>query len=116
DENPDDANQDDEDEQTDSDNNGDDFVHPKFSTHDEEDKDEDSFDPLIDEEELNEEAEANELYRDMNVNLEGRDTEMTDVPLPNVLGTQVTEDTHVIITGPVNPEGQQPSSSVLSGF
>ncbi|GKC64819.1 hypothetical protein Tco_1097417, partial [Tanacetum coccineum] len=70
----------------------------------------------IDEEELNEEAEANELYRDMNVNLEGRDTEMTDVPLPNVLGTQVTEDTHVIITGPVNPEGQQPSSSVLSGF
>ncbi|GKB47885.1 hypothetical protein Tco_0898638, partial [Tanacetum coccineum] len=30
-------NQDDDNEQTDSDNDGDDFVHPKFSTHDEED-------------------------------------------------------------------------------
>ncbi|GKE13014.1 hypothetical protein Tco_1416565 [Tanacetum coccineum] len=137
-------NQDDEDEQTDSDNDGDDFVHPKFSTHDEEDKDEDSFDPIvqtpshvestddedsdeeihdandegdkIDEEESNEEAKENELYRDVNVNLEGRDTEMTDAPLPNILGTQVTEDTHVIITAPVNPEGQQQSSSVSSSF
>nr|GEU38094.1 hypothetical protein [Tanacetum cinerariifolium] len=33
---------DDDDEQTDLDNDGDDFVHPKFSTHDEEDKDEES--------------------------------------------------------------------------
>ncbi|GJU22028.1 hypothetical protein Tco_1155370 [Tanacetum coccineum] len=84
-------------EQTDSDNDGDDFVHPKFSTHDEEDKEEDSFDPRVqtpshvestddedideeiqganvigeelDEEETNEEDEANELYRDVNVNL-----------------------------------------------
>ncbi|GKF13471.1 hypothetical protein Tco_0054933, partial [Tanacetum coccineum] len=38
-------NQDDNDEQIESDNDGDDFVHPKFSTHDEEDKEEDSFDP-----------------------------------------------------------------------
>ncbi|GJY36830.1 hypothetical protein Tco_0422208 [Tanacetum coccineum] len=38
-----------------------------------------------------EEDEANELYRDVKVNLEGRDTVMTDAPLPN-------------------------SSSVLSGF
>ncbi|GJV13938.1 hypothetical protein Tco_1359261, partial [Tanacetum coccineum] len=30
--------------------------------------------------------------------------------------TQVTEDTHVIITAPVNPEGQQQSFSVSSGF
>ncbi|GJY89306.1 hypothetical protein Tco_0503934 [Tanacetum coccineum] len=115
-----------------------------FSTNDEEDKDEDSFDPLvqtpshvesiddednneeihdandegdkIDKEESNEETEANKLYRDVNVNLEGRDTEMTDAPLPNVLGTHVTEDTHVIITAPINPEGQQHSSSVSSGF
>ncbi|GKD90113.1 hypothetical protein Tco_1365620 [Tanacetum coccineum] len=41
---------------------------------------------------------------------------MTDAPLPNVQGTQVTEDTHVIITAPVNPKGQQQSSSVSSGF
>ncbi|GJZ45673.1 hypothetical protein Tco_0593269 [Tanacetum coccineum] len=37
----------DDDEQTDSDNDGDDFVHPKFSTHDEEDKEEDKFDPRV---------------------------------------------------------------------
>ncbi|GJU65529.1 hypothetical protein Tco_1247364 [Tanacetum coccineum] len=100
--------QDDDNEQTNSDNDGDDFVHPKFSIHDEEDNEEDSFDPRVqkpshvessddedsdeeiqganvkgeelDEEETNEEDKANELYRDMNGNLEGRDTEMTDAP------------------------------------
>ncbi|GJX67969.1 hypothetical protein Tco_0303696 [Tanacetum coccineum] len=100
----DDNDQGDEDERIDSDNDGDDFVHPKFSIHDEED----SFDPKVqtpshvestddedsdeeiqganvkgdeqDEEEINEEVEANELYRDVNVNLVGRDTEMTDAP------------------------------------
>ncbi|GKC54617.1 hypothetical protein Tco_1077362, partial [Tanacetum coccineum] len=102
---------DDDNKHTDSDNDGDDFVHPKFSTHDEEDKEykeEDRFDPMvqtpshyesIDDEESNEvthganvegeeldkeaknkEDEANELYRDVNINLEGRDTEMTDAP------------------------------------
>ncbi|GJY64987.1 retrovirus-related pol polyprotein from transposon TNT 1-94 [Tanacetum coccineum] len=142
-ENPDDANQDDDDEQTESDNDGDDFVHPKISTHDDEarqddvvneeesneesddesnkDSDEEVQGAIIKEKEMDEEAtheenEANELYRDVNVNLEGRDTEMTDAPLPNVQGTQVTEDTHVIITAPVNPKGQQQSSSVSSGF
>ncbi|GKE54888.1 hypothetical protein Tco_1490044 [Tanacetum coccineum] len=39
--------QDDGNERINSDNNGDDFVHPKFSTHDEEDKEEDSFDPRV---------------------------------------------------------------------
>ncbi|GJT86811.1 hypothetical protein Tco_1068528 [Tanacetum coccineum] len=89
----DDEEQGDDDEQTNSDNNGDDFVHPKFSTHDEEDKEEDSFDHRVqtpshvestddedsdeeiqganvekdkqDEEETNEEVKANELYRDV---------------------------------------------------
>ncbi|GJV27352.1 hypothetical protein Tco_1383800 [Tanacetum coccineum] len=69
----------------------------------------------MDEEETNEEDEANELYRDVNVNLVGRDTEMTDAPRTIVQTTQVIEDTHVIIT-PVNPEAQQQSSSVSSGF
>ncbi|GKE66024.1 hypothetical protein Tco_1520185 [Tanacetum coccineum] len=41
---------------------------------------------------------------------------MTNALLPNVQGTQVTEDTHVIITASINPEGQQQSSSVSSGF
>nr|GEV64560.1 hypothetical protein [Tanacetum cinerariifolium] len=97
-----DDDQGDDDGQTDSDNDGDDFVHPKFSTHDEEDKEEDSLDPRVqtpsyvgstdedndeeiqgvnvegdelDDDETNEE---DELYRDLNVNLEGRDIEMTD--------------------------------------
>ncbi|GKF37600.1 hypothetical protein Tco_0114358, partial [Tanacetum coccineum] len=80
--------------QTDSNNDGDDFVHPKFSTHDEEDKEEDSFDPRVqrpshvestddedsdeeiqdanvegdkmNEEETNEEAEVDALYKDGN--------------------------------------------------
>ncbi|GKA96886.1 hypothetical protein Tco_0818981 [Tanacetum coccineum] len=71
---------------------------------------------MINEEETNEEVEANVLYRDVNVNLEERDTVMTDALLPNVQATQETEDTHVILTAPINPEGQQQSSSVSSGF
>ncbi|GKE80348.1 hypothetical protein Tco_1550348, partial [Tanacetum coccineum] len=133
---------------TDSDNDGGDFVHPKFSTHDDEARQEDvdkedSFDPRVqtpshvestndedNDEEVqgvniegeamdkaanNEEDEGNDLYRDLNINLEGRDVEMTDDQPTNVQITQVTEDTHVIIT-PVIPEGQQQSSSVSSGF
>nr|GEV00721.1 hypothetical protein [Tanacetum cinerariifolium] len=89
----------DDDGRTDSDNDGDEFVHPKFSTHDEEDKEKDSFDPRVqtpshvrstddensdeeihgvkvegdelDEEETNEEDKGDELYKDVNVNLEG---------------------------------------------
>ncbi|GKF03785.1 hypothetical protein Tco_0034453, partial [Tanacetum coccineum] len=133
----------DDNKQTDSDNNDDDFVHPKFSTHDEEDNEEKGSDLRVqtpshyeftddeesdevtyganvegeelDEKATNEEDEANELYRDVNVNLEGRDTEMTDAPRTIIQTTQVIEDTHVIIT-PVNPEGQQQSSSVSSSF
>ncbi|GKE05228.1 hypothetical protein Tco_1397246, partial [Tanacetum coccineum] len=134
----DDEEQDDVNEKTDSDNDGDDFVHPKLSTYDEEYKEEGDSDPRIhtpsnyesiddeeiqganvegeeiDEEEINEKDEANELYRDINVNLEGRDTGMTDAPRTIIQTTQVIEDTHVIIT-PVNPEVQQ-SSSVSSSF
>ncbi|GJT14101.1 hypothetical protein Tco_0861143 [Tanacetum coccineum] len=76
----DDKEQGDDDEQTDSNNDDDDFVHPKFSTHDEEDKEEDSFNPQMNEEETNEEAEVDALYRDANVNMEGRDYEITDAP------------------------------------
>ncbi|GJS38024.1 hypothetical protein Tco_0536406 [Tanacetum coccineum] len=136
-------NQDDDNEQTHSDNDGDDFVHPKYSTYDEEDKDEEGLDLRVqtpshyestddevsgediqganvvgDEminEETNEEEEVDKLYRDVNVNLEGRDTEMIDALRTIIQTTQVIKDTHVIIT-PVNPEGQQQSSSVSSGF
>ncbi|GKC31508.1 hypothetical protein Tco_1038802, partial [Tanacetum coccineum] len=99
--------QEDDDEQTDSDNDGDDFGSdlrvqtPSYyeSTNDEE-SDEVTQCGNVEGEELyeetDEEEEVNELYRDVNVNLEGRDTEMTDAPQTNVQGTQVTEDTHVI--------------------
>ncbi|GKG40968.1 hypothetical protein Tco_0470180, partial [Tanacetum coccineum] len=99
--------EDDDDEKTNSDNDGDEFVHPKFSTHDDEerqDDEEDSFDPRVhtpsrvkstdddeiqggnvqgtklNEEATNKEEVGNELYKDVNVNLAGQDTEMTDAP------------------------------------
>ncbi|GJT65852.1 hypothetical protein Tco_1017332 [Tanacetum coccineum] len=102
---------------TEFDNDGDDFIHPKFSTHDEEvrqdkeDKDEECLDLRVhtpshfestndetydevtqgdnveeekwDEEQTSKEEEVNELYNDVNINLEGRDTEMTDALLAN---------------------------------
>ncbi|GJR59635.1 hypothetical protein Tco_1501797 [Tanacetum coccineum] len=106
----DDEGQNDDNEQTNSDNDGDDFVHPN---------DEVTQDGNVDGEELNEETdeneEVNELYKDVNVNLEGRDTEMTDAQQTNVQGTHVIEDTHVIMTA-VAPEVQQQSSSVSSCF
>nr|GEY95275.1 hypothetical protein [Tanacetum cinerariifolium] len=58
----------------------------------------------------NEEDEAYKLYRDVNINLTGRDVQMVDVQT-----TQVIKDTHVTLTL-LNPEGQQQSSSVSSRF
>ncbi|GKE85956.1 hypothetical protein Tco_1559698 [Tanacetum coccineum] len=138
--NEDDDGQDDDNEQTESDNDGDDFVHPKFSTHDEEERqdekdkeeecldlrvhtpsyfestDDETYDEVtqgdnieeekLDEEQTNEEEVVNEMYNDVNINLEGRYTEMTDALLANVQTTQVIEDTHVIITA-LTPEVQQ---------
>ncbi|GKC62924.1 hypothetical protein Tco_1095522, partial [Tanacetum coccineum] len=102
----DDEDQDDVNEQTDSDNDGDDFVHPKLSTQDQEvrhneeesneESDEESDEEIqganikeeeLDEEETNDEDEANELYRDVNVNLEGRDIEMANAQQTNVQTT-----------------------------
>nr|GEU90078.1 retrovirus-related Pol polyprotein from transposon TNT 1-94 [Tanacetum cinerariifolium] len=123
--------QDDNDNDQDTDNDGDDFVHPKLSIHEEEAKDEESFDPIVQTpeksyDEGNDDAslgmnvggekgqdaedDDEELYRDVNINLEGRDIQMTDVHT-----TQEFKDTHVTLT-PVNPDGQQQSSSVSSQF
>ncbi|GKA39289.1 hypothetical protein Tco_0731840, partial [Tanacetum coccineum] len=57
-----------------------------------------------DEEATYEEDQGNEGVKDTNTDLDGRDKVMTDV-----------EDTHVTLTQ-VNPDGQQQSSSVSSGF
>ncbi|GKC56953.1 hypothetical protein Tco_1084551 [Tanacetum coccineum] len=87
------------------------------STHNEEDKEEDSFDPRVQTPshvESTDDEDSNEEIQDANVE-GGRDSEITDAPRTIVQTTQVIEDTHVIITL-VNPEGQQQSSSVSSGF
>nr|GEV37393.1 hypothetical protein [Tanacetum cinerariifolium] len=86
--------QDDNDDQ-DTDNDGDDFVHPKLSIHEEEAKDKEIFDLIVqtlknyddegnddaslgmivsDEEGQDAENDDEELYRDVNINLEGRDS------------------------------------------
>ncbi|GKB40522.1 hypothetical protein Tco_0885464, partial [Tanacetum coccineum] len=90
----------DDDERTESDNDGDDFVHPN---------DDEIHDANVEEDKMNEEKtytedEATMLYGDVNINLEGRDTVMTDAPLPNIQATQETEDAHVILTAPINPK------------
>ncbi|GKC36467.1 hypothetical protein Tco_1048851, partial [Tanacetum coccineum] len=104
---------DDDDEQTDSDNDGDDFVHPKFLTHDDEARQEevnkeDSFDPRVQTpshvESTDDKGMKKVMKKDVNVNLKGRDTVTTDASLPNVQATQETEDTHVILTAPINSE------------
>ncbi|GJU41995.1 hypothetical protein Tco_1194952 [Tanacetum coccineum] len=119
-------------ERTKSDNEGDAFVHLNFTTHEEEESsnrrvhtpsqsEPSNTEANVDvaqskytnEEEVNvehtyEEEDANDLYRDLNVNLEGRDADMTDAPQI----TKVIEDTHVTLT-PVNHEGQQQSSSPI---
>nr|GEW78369.1 hypothetical protein [Tanacetum cinerariifolium] len=85
----------------DFDKEGEEFIHPKLSIHDEkETKDEESFDPIaktaknsddegVDEENLglnvgreegqDEEDDEDELYRDVNINLEGRVVKMADM-------------------------------------
>ncbi|GJW41428.1 hypothetical protein Tco_0067273 [Tanacetum coccineum] len=118
-------------------------THDDEIIHEEETDEDDSFDPTIytpshisssddedsdkevegsnvegeksDEDGTHEEDQGNEAVEDTNTNLEGRDDEMSDVILPQVQATQEIEDTHVTLT-PVNPDGQQQSSSVSSGF
>nr|GEZ00251.1 hypothetical protein [Tanacetum cinerariifolium] len=107
------------------------FIHSSLSTHaEEETRDEESFDPILKtpentddegngeenlgmnvgrEEGQDKEDVEDELYRDVNINL-GRGVQMADVRT-----TQEFEDSHVTLT-PVNPDGQQQSSSVTSQF
>nr|GEX99466.1 hypothetical protein [Tanacetum cinerariifolium] len=113
-------------------NESDEFIHPKLTIHKEEEtKDEESFDLIaktpenLDDEgnddenlglnvssEEGQDAEDDEdkLYRDVNINLEGRVVQMTDVHT-----TQKFEDTYVTLTL-ANPDGQQQSSLVSSQF
>nr|GFC58444.1 hypothetical protein [Tanacetum cinerariifolium] len=98
-----------------TDNEGNEFLHPKLSIHKEEEtKDEEIFDPIIQtpenlddegnddeilglnvgsEEGQDAEDDEDELYRDVNINLEGRDVQMIDVHT-----TQKFKNTHVTLT------------------
>nr|GEV48993.1 hypothetical protein [Tanacetum cinerariifolium] len=114
-----------------SDEDDDDDVDEGNDDQDEETKDEESFDHIVQtpensddkgnddashglnvgsEEGHDAEYDEDELYRDVNISLEGRDVQMTDVHT-----TQEFKDTHVTLT-PVNLDGQQQSSSVSSQF
>ncbi|GJT48375.1 hypothetical protein Tco_0974532 [Tanacetum coccineum] len=117
------------------DDEGDDFVHPNLSTYkpddEEEEKEEDDDEVISDqkvstppdyeltEEDVNQEdddtmgedqedEENRELYRDLNINLDRQDAEMTDAQT-----NQETEEAHVTLTTEP-PVGQQQSSSVSS--
>ncbi|GJU42035.1 hypothetical protein Tco_1194992 [Tanacetum coccineum] len=68
-----------------------------------------------DEDATYEEDQGNEAVEDTNTDLDGRDDVMTDVILPQVQATQEIER-HAVTLTPVNPDGQQQSSSVSSGF
>nr|GEZ94952.1 hypothetical protein [Tanacetum cinerariifolium] len=104
----DDDDQDADDDDHDSNNDGDDFVHPKLSTHDEEAKDEESSNPIVQtpshmensddegndeashgmnvggDEGLDAEDDDNELYGDININLEGIDSLFESTPRVDV--------------------------------
>ncbi|GKD08046.1 hypothetical protein Tco_1187731, partial [Tanacetum coccineum] len=69
----------------------------------------------LDEDATYEEDQGNETVKNTNTNLDERDDVMTDVILHQVQATQEIEDSHVTLTL-VNPDGQQQSSSVSSGF
>nr|GEV60285.1 retrovirus-related Pol polyprotein from transposon TNT 1-94 [Tanacetum cinerariifolium] len=88
----------DDDEHTDSDNDDDDFVHPNDGMNVDGNRRE------------NEEDEADELYRDVNINLKGRDIQIADVHT-----TQFIEDTHVTLT-PINPEALSPANVLSSSL
>ncbi|GJV47888.1 hypothetical protein Tco_1438100 [Tanacetum coccineum] len=119
------------------------ITHDDDIIHEEETDEDDSFDPTIhtpsqisslddedsnneiektnvegaklDEDATYEEDQGNETVKNTNTNLDERDDVMTDVILHQVQATQEIEDSHVTLT-PVNPDGQQQSSSVSSGF
>ncbi|GKD58408.1 hypothetical protein Tco_1295917 [Tanacetum coccineum] len=112
--------QDDDDEaQTESKDDGDDFIHPKLTTHDdeiiheEETDEDDTFDLIVHTpsriSSSDDEDSDNEVER---MDVEGA---KSDEDATYVEATQEIEDTHVTLT-PVNPDGQQHSSFISFGF
>nr|GEZ76558.1 hypothetical protein [Tanacetum cinerariifolium] len=118
----DDDDQDDNDDDQDTNNDGDDFLHPKLSIQKEEAKDEESFDPIVQtpknsddegnndaslgmnvggEEGQNAEDDDEELYRDVNINLEGIDSLFESTPRVDVQAS--TTVAPLTLTAPTLP-------------
>nr|GEX16737.1 hypothetical protein [Tanacetum cinerariifolium] len=117
----------------DQNNDGDDFVHPKFFTHDEEAKDEESFDPIVQtpsqvensndkgnddashgmnvrgDEGPDAEDDDNELYGDVNINLKGIDSLFESTPRVDVPVTTTVEP--LLMTAPTLPPPSIPTIS-----
>nr|GEY24124.1 hypothetical protein [Tanacetum cinerariifolium] len=124
---------DEDDDQTNLDKDGDDFVHPKFSTHDKEAKDKESFDHIVQtpsyvenfDDEGNDDAshsmnvkgdegqdandDDNELYGDLNINKEGIDSLFESTPRVDVPVTTTVEP--LLLTAPTLP---LPSIPIIS--
>nr|GEU92667.1 hypothetical protein [Tanacetum cinerariifolium] len=103
----------DDSEETKSNNDGDDLTHPNlvYSSPDHELTEEEEENKKGDDEDMKGEREQDEeddLYRDVNINLERSNVKMT-----NAQANQDTEETHVTLTT-VPPVVQQQSSSVSS--
>ncbi|GKE26839.1 hypothetical protein Tco_1442223, partial [Tanacetum coccineum] len=112
-----DDDQEDDSERTESDDDGDDFIHPNLSTYNAEDQEEENEEEkAIDDEDQNQEdedyvmrgeqedKEDEELYSDLNINLNRRDVEIADAqfinPSPDtgidsILNPNVQSDIHV---------------------
>ncbi|GJY01897.1 hypothetical protein Tco_0360049 [Tanacetum coccineum] len=100
----------DDSEETESDNDGDNLTHPNLSTYKADDQEEEE-EKENDEEvsfDQREQDEEDDLYRDVNINLERSDAKMTDAQ-----ANKDTKDTHVTLTV-VPPVVQQQSSYVSS--
>ncbi|GJU12023.1 hypothetical protein Tco_1134419 [Tanacetum coccineum] len=96
--------------ETESDNDGDDFMvstPPDYEILDEEENQEDDVNVMGGEQE---DQEDEEMYGDLNLNLDKRDAEMTDAQT-----NQETEEVHVTLTTEP-PVGKQQSSSVSSNL
>ncbi|GJS73720.1 hypothetical protein Tco_0706561 [Tanacetum coccineum] len=140
-ENEDDDGQDDDNEQTELDNDSNEFVHPKFSTHDEEERhdeedkeeegsdlrvqtpshfkstDDEIYDEItegdnVEGKELDEEEEVNELYKEVNINLERRDVEMTDAL--RLMFKQSSSVSSGFISNMLNPNPDTGIDSILN--
>ncbi|GKB44080.1 hypothetical protein Tco_0889022, partial [Tanacetum coccineum] len=103
--------------ETESDDDKDDLVHPNLSTYkadDQEDEYEDEKENDDDDDNVmggeQEDKEDEELYGDLNINMNRSDAEMTDAQI-----NQETEEVHVTLTIEP-PVAQQESSSVSSDF